>query len=43
MLAASLAGELATLEAEGLLRHRRTLETAQRARVTVDGRQYVAF
>ena len=39
----SLAGELAALRSEGLLRHRRVLETPQRARVTVDGREYVAF
>ena len=38
-----LAAELAALEAEGLRRHRRILETPQRARVTVDGRDYVAF
>jgi len=39
----SLAAELAALEAEGLRRRRRILETPQRARVTVDGRDYVAF
>ena len=39
----SLAAELAALEAEGLRRHRRVLETPQRARVRVDGREYVAF
>jgi 8-amino-7-oxononanoate synthase len=39
----SLAGELAALRSEGLLRHRRVLQTPQRARVTVDGRDYVAF
>jgi 8-amino-7-oxononanoate synthase len=40
---ASLARELATLDARGLLRRRRVLETPQRARVTVDGREYIAF
>jgi 8-amino-7-oxononanoate synthase len=39
----SFSDELATLESEGLLRHRRVLETPQRARVTVDGREHVAF
>jgi 8-amino-7-oxononanoate synthase len=40
---ASLAAELSRLEADGLRRRRRVLETPQRAHVTVDGRQYVAF
>ena len=40
---AELAAELAQLEQRGLLRHRRVLETPQSARVTVDGREYVAF
>jgi len=40
---AALARELATLDAQGLLRRRRVLETPQRPRVTVDGREYVAF
>jgi 8-amino-7-oxononanoate synthase len=39
----SLADELAALASEGLLRQRRVLQTPQRARVTVDGREYVAF
>lgn len=39
----SLSDELATLEAEGLLRHRRILQSPQRARVAVDGRECVAF
>jgi 8-amino-7-oxononanoate synthase len=39
----TLAGELAGLEANGLRRTRRLLETPQGARVTVDGREYVAF
>ena len=42
-LAAELHAELAALEASGLRRQRRTLETPQRARVVVDGREYVAF
>ena len=40
---AELTGELAELDARGLRRFRRTLETAQGPRVTVDGREYVAF
>src|SRR5687767_5309589 len=40
---ATLAADLAALEAEGLRRRRRVLESPQRARVTVDGREYVAF
>lgn len=40
---AELAGELKELDAGGLRRFRRTLETAQGPRVTVDGREYVAF
>jgi 8-amino-7-oxononanoate synthase len=43
MSAATLARELAALESEGLTRKRRVLETPQRARVKVDGRDYVAF
>lgn len=39
----ALAADLAALEADGLRRRRRVLESAQRARVTVDGREYVAF
>lgn len=39
----ALAADLAALEADGLRRRRRVLETPQRARVTVDGREYVAF
>src|SRR3954463_10022452 len=41
--AATLAADLAALEAQGLRRQRRILESPQRARVTVDGREYVAF
>lgn len=40
---AALATELAELEARGLKRARRVLETPQGARVTVDGREYLAF
>jgi len=43
MSAASLARELSALESEGLVRKRRVLETPQRARVKVDGREFVAF
>jgi 8-amino-7-oxononanoate synthase len=43
MVPDSLAGELAQLQAQGLLRRRRVLETPQRGRVIVDGREYVAF
>lgn len=39
----SFAAELAALEAQGLRRRRRVLQTPQRARVEVDGREYVAF
>jgi 8-amino-7-oxononanoate synthase len=39
----ALAAELAALETEGLKRRRRLLESPQGARVTVDGREYVAF
>lgn len=39
----ALATELAELEAHGLKRARRVLETPQGARVTVDGREYLAF
>ncbi len=38
-----LAAELAALEARGLTRRRRTLESPQGARVRVDGREVVAF
>ena len=38
-----LAGELAQLDERGLLRARRLLESPQKARVAVDGREYVAF
>lgn len=41
--ASRLAAKLVTLEAEGLHRHRRVLQTPQRACVTVDGREYIAF
>jgi 8-amino-7-oxononanoate synthase len=40
---ATLANDLAALEAQGLRRRRRVLQSAQRAHVTVDGRDYVAF
>ena len=43
MPVASLAVELAALEAAGLRRRRRILETPQGARVCVDGREYLAF
>jgi 8-amino-7-oxononanoate synthase len=43
MSPAQLAGELAALESEGLLRERRVLEGPQRARVRVGGRDYLAF
>ena len=43
MSLAALAADLAQLDAEGLRRRRRVLETPQRARVRVDGRDYVAF
>jgi len=42
-LHAELVAELADREARGLRRSRRLLESPQRARVTVDGRDYVAF
>ena len=42
-LFSSLADELAELEVRGLKRARRVLESPQGARVTVDGRDYVAF
>ena len=38
-----LASELADLDARGLRRERRVLQSPQRARVTVDGREYLAF
>jgi 8-amino-7-oxononanoate synthase len=40
---ATLARDLAALEEQGLKRRRRVLESPQRARVTVDGREYLAF
>lgn len=40
---AALHDELATLDAKGLRRRRRTLDAAQTAHVTVDGKDYVAF
>ena len=43
MSAAALAAGIDALEAEGLRRRRRILQTPQRARVTVDGRDYLAF
>ena len=42
-LHAELAAELAEREAGGLRRSRRLLESPQRACVTVDGREYLAF
>jgi 8-amino-7-oxononanoate synthase len=42
-LASELGGELARLEAEGLRRRRRVLETPQGAHVRVDGREFVSF
>jgi 8-amino-7-oxononanoate synthase len=39
----ALAIELAEIESRGLRRSRRVLESPQGARVTVDGREYVAF
>ena len=41
--APALAAELAELERQGLRRVRRVLQTPQSARVTVDGREFVAF
>ena len=43
MSLAALAIELAELDTEGRKRFRRTLESPQRSRVTVDGRDYIAF
>jgi 8-amino-7-oxononanoate synthase len=43
LLQQALAAELAELDAEGLRRQRRMLESPQGARVRVDGREYVAF
>ena len=40
---AQLEQELAALEEAGLARRRRVLQSAQRAHVVVDGREYVAF
>ena len=42
-LATVLAAELVSLEEAGLRRHRRVLESPQRAHVSVDGRNYIAF
>jgi 8-amino-7-oxononanoate synthase len=42
-LAAGVAEELAALDANGLRRRRRVLQSPQRARVIVEGREYVAF
>ncbi|HET7160462.1 MAG TPA: aminotransferase class I/II-fold pyridoxal phosphate-dependent enzyme, partial [Burkholderiales bacterium] len=42
-LATVLAAELVSLEEAGLRRHRRVLESPQRAHVSVDGRDYIAF
>lgn len=39
----ALAAELADLEARGLKRERRVLQSPQAARVTVDGREFTAF
>ncbi len=39
----TLAADLAALDAKGLRRRRRTLDTAQSAQVTVDGKNYLAF
>jgi 8-amino-7-oxononanoate synthase len=41
--APALAAELAALDSRGLRRTRRVLQTPQTARVTVDGREFVAF
>ncbi len=38
-----LQGDLAALDEKGLRRSRRTLESAQSAHVTVDGKKYIAF
>ncbi len=43
MLFSDLASELAALDARGLKRHRRILETPQGAHVVVDGSEVVAF
>lgn len=43
MAFSALAAELEGLEAQGLRRTRRVLQTPQQPRVTVDGREYVAF
>lgn len=40
---AALQDELAALDAQGLRRHRRTLESAQSAHVIVDGKKAIAF
>ena len=42
-LAEALAGQLAVLEARGLKRERRVLQSPQAAHVTVDGREFTAF
>lgn len=43
MIFSALASQLAELDAQGLKRARRVLQSPQRARVTVDGREYLAF
>ncbi len=43
LLYAALASELAELNARGLSRHRRTLESPQGSRVMVEGREFIAF
>jgi 8-amino-7-oxononanoate synthase len=43
MTFSALAAELADLETRGLRRTRRVLQSPQTARVTVDGREYLAF
>ena len=43
MMWSAVADELAALEARGLARTRRLLQSPQSARVTVEGRDYVAF
>lgn len=43
MIFEALARELAALDGEGLRRRRRVLDSPQQPRVTVEGREYVAF
>lgn len=43
MIGSTLAQELAQLDAEGLKRGRRLLQSAQSSQVVVDGRRYVSF